>query len=75
MSAEEAGGQAKRVKVDIESTNETTEPCASVVVISEALAEFLGTGRRELSQLEASRLVWEYIKVNQLEVCGVCITP
>ncbi|OAY43445.1 uncharacterized protein LOC110620981 isoform X2 [Manihot esculenta] len=63
----EAGGQAKRVKVDIESTNETTEPCASVVVISEALAEFLGTGRRELSQLEASRLVWEYIKVNQLE--------
>ncbi|KAJ9180847.1 hypothetical protein P3X46_009045 [Hevea brasiliensis] len=60
-------GQAKRVKVDVESTTESSEPGASVVLISEALAKFFGTAGREMTQLEASRLVWEYIKVNQLE--------
>ncbi|KAJ9132213.1 hypothetical protein P3X46_034007 [Hevea brasiliensis] len=62
------GGQAKRVKVDVESTTENTDSGASVVVISEALAKFLGTtGGSEMTQVEASRRVWEYIKVNQLE--------
>ncbi|EEF41791.1 uncharacterized protein LOC8284157 [Ricinus communis] len=59
--------QAKRAKVDVESTTENAEPGASVIVISEALAKFLGTGGREMTQLEASRRVWEYIKVNRLE--------
>ncbi|OAY41049.1 uncharacterized protein LOC110623101 [Manihot esculenta] len=61
------GGQAKRVKVDVDSTTENTEAGTSVMVISEALAKFLGTGGREMTQSEVSRRVWEYIKVNQLE--------
>lgn len=72
MFAEE-GGQAKRVKVDVDSTTENTEAGTSVMVISEALAKFLGTGGREMTQSEVSRRVWEYIKVNQLEVCCRCI--
>ena len=60
--------QAKRVKVDAESTVESAEPASSTVIISEALAKFLGTGEREMPHSEAIRLVWEYIKVNHLEV-------
>ncbi|XP_059435476.1 uncharacterized protein LOC132168504 [Corylus avellana] len=60
-------GQAKRLKVDVESTTESTEPGSSPVIISEALAKFLGTAGREMLQSEALRLVWEYIKVNRLE--------
>ncbi|KAF5742122.1 putative brg-1 associated factor [Tripterygium wilfordii] len=60
-------GQAKRSKVDVESAAESTEPSASPVIISEALAKFLGSGGREMLQPEVSRLVWEYIKVNHLE--------
>lgn len=43
-------------------------PCQ--VIISEALASCLGLGaaEREMSQSEALRLVWEYIKLNNLEV-------
>lgn len=65
MSAEESS-QAKRLKVDIESTTESTEPGS--VVLSEALAKFLGSEGREMLQSEALRRVWEYIKVNSLEV-------
>nr|TKR99497.1 uncharacterized protein D5086_0000192400 [Populus alba] len=60
-------GQAKRAKVDVETTTENKEPAASLVVISEGLAEFLGTTEREMTQTEASRRVWEYIKLKQLE--------
>jgi len=60
-------GQAKRLKVDVESTTESTEPGSSPVIISEALAKFLGTAGREMLQSEALRRVWEYIKVNHLE--------
>jgi chromatin remodeling complex protein RSC6 len=70
MSAEESG-QAKRLKVDVESTTESTEPGSSPVIISEALAKFLGTVEREMLQSEALRLVWEYIKVNHLEVGSI----
>ncbi|KAG2688539.1 hypothetical protein I3760_09G100300 [Carya illinoinensis] len=60
-------GQAKRLKVDVESTTESTEPGSSPVIISEALAKFLGIGGREMLQSEVLRRVWEYIKVNHLE--------
>ncbi|KAJ0017522.1 uncharacterized protein LOC116137653 [Pistacia vera] len=59
--------QAKRFKVDTQSTTESTESVPSPVIISEALAKFFGTGGREMLQAEASKRVWEYIKVNQLE--------
>ncbi|XAR65733.1 hypothetical protein NMG60_11009935 [Bertholletia excelsa] len=59
-------GQAKKLKVDVESANESTES-DPLVMISEALAKFLGTGEREMLQSEALRHVWEYIKVNHLE--------
>lgn len=44
----------------------------SPVIISEALAKFLGTGGREMLQAEATKRVWEYIKVNHLEVGCWC---
>ncbi|KAL2339246.1 hypothetical protein Fmac_013692 [Flemingia macrophylla] len=59
--------QAKRVKVDAEIKIESSEPASSTVVISEALAKFLGTGERVMQQSEAVRLVWEYIKLHHLE--------
>ncbi|KAJ1405535.1 SWIB/MDM2 domain [Sesbania bispinosa] len=59
--------QAKRMKVDAESSIEMAEPTSPTVIISEALAKFLGTGGREMQQSEAIRLVWEYIKLNHLE--------
>ncbi|KAJ8759757.1 hypothetical protein K2173_009858 [Erythroxylum novogranatense] len=60
-------GQAKRAKVDVDSTTDRAEPGGSFVTISEQLAKFLGTGGREMTQLDASKRVWEYIKVNNLE--------
>lgn len=62
--------QAKRMKVNVNSTGESTEPSSRYVVISEALAKFLGTGEREMLHSEAYRRVWEYIKINNLEVDG-----
>lgn len=67
MSAEESS-QAKKAKVEVEPPTESTEIGPSPVIISEALAKFLGTGGREMLQSEAVRHVWEYIKVNNLEV-------
>lgn len=68
MSSEESG-QAKRLKVSAESPTISSQPGPSPVIISEALAKFLGTGEREMLQSEAHRRVWDYIKMNQLEVC------
>ncbi|XVE87683.1 hypothetical protein DITRI_Ditri19aG0007300 [Diplodiscus trichospermus] len=59
--------QTKRVKVNVESTTESVEPSPNPVIISEALAKFLGTEGREMPADEAERRVWEYIKVNHLE--------
>ncbi|OMO64703.1 hypothetical protein COLO4_31888 [Corchorus olitorius] len=60
--------QNKRAKVEAESTTtETIEPGPNPVIISEALAKFLGATGREMLATEAERRVWEYIKVNQLE--------
>ncbi|XWS12921.1 hypothetical protein CRYUN_Cryun37aG0131600 [Craigia yunnanensis] len=64
--------QTKRVKVNVESTTESVEPSPNPVIISEALAKFLGAGGREMLAAEAERRVWEYIKVNHLEVGGWC---
>ncbi|XP_059624768.1 uncharacterized protein LOC132267644 isoform X2 [Cornus florida] len=60
-------GQAKRLKVDVESATGSTEPSPAPVVISEALTKFFGTGERVMNQLEALQRVREYIKVNSLE--------
>lgn len=59
--------QAKRVKVDTEIKIGSAEPTSSTMVISEALAKFLGTEERVMQQSEALRLVWEYIKLHHLE--------
>ncbi|KAI3510317.1 hypothetical protein L1887_17211 [Cichorium endivia] len=52
------------------NTNTDTDVVPCQVIISEALANCLGTVEREMSQSEALRLVWEYIKVNNLEDPG-----
>ncbi|GAB4830765.1 hypothetical protein Ancab_004798 [Ancistrocladus abbreviatus] len=57
---------AKRTKVDVDAS-ETVESKPSLVIISEALAMFLGTTRREMLQSDAINGVHEYIKANQLE--------
>ncbi|KAF3453370.1 hypothetical protein FNV43_RR03810 [Rhamnella rubrinervis] len=56
----------KKRKVDVESGTKSTESAPSVI-ISEALANFLGVGEREMLQSEVLRSIWEYIKVNHLE--------
>ncbi|KAK2992250.1 hypothetical protein RJ640_005737 [Escallonia rubra] len=61
-------GPAKRLKVDVESATESTDPGPPpVVILSDALANFFGTGERDMLQSEAFRRVWEYIKLNNLE--------
>ncbi|XP_010538758.1 PREDICTED: uncharacterized protein LOC104812994 [Tarenaya hassleriana] len=60
-------GQAKRVKVDAESTTETVEPVSSTVVLSEPIAKFFGTGETEMVETEVVQRVWDYIKLNHLE--------
>lgn len=67
--AEDLGPGAKRLKVmNVESSAECTGPRASPVIISSALANFLGTGEREMQQSEVISRVWEYIRINRLEV-------
>ncbi|XP_010270124.1 PREDICTED: uncharacterized protein LOC104606552 [Nelumbo nucifera] len=63
----ESGQDSKRIKLDVESTTESAEAGQSLVVISDALAKFFGTGEREMIQAEALRCLWEYIKLNHLE--------
>ncbi|XP_039060001.1 uncharacterized protein LOC120203937 [Hibiscus syriacus] len=59
--------QTKKGKVNVESTTEGVEPGPNPVIISEALAKFLGAGGREMLAAEAEKRFWEYIKVNHLE--------
>lgn len=70
LEAESTFERAERVKAEAESTFQVAQPASSTVIISEALAKFLATGRREMQQSEVIRLVWEYIKLNHLEVCS-----
>lgn len=62
------------MKVEVETKIESAEPASSTVVISEALAKFLGIEGKEMEQSEAIRLVWEYIKHHHLEVCFMFTT-
>lgn len=39
------------------------------IMISDALAQFFGTGERKMLRAEALGRVWEHIKSNHLEVC------
>lgn len=69
----EDAGQAKRAKAEVETkskteTETTTEPVSSTVALSEPLAKFFGTGETEMTDEEIIRRVWEYIKLNNLEV-------
>lgn len=67
LLTEQPAQTAKRTKTEVESGSETANS-VPMVVISEALANFFGTGEREMSQAEVLKQVWEYIKINQLEV-------
>lgn len=58
---------SKKPKVDVEPAMKISESGPSVI-ISEALANFFGVGGREMQQSEVLRRIWEYIKLNNLEV-------
>ncbi|XP_047333620.1 uncharacterized protein LOC124937403 isoform X2 [Impatiens glandulifera] len=64
------GQSSKKAKIDVESHRQTPEP-GPIVIISEPLANFFGIDGREMPQSEVLNRVWEYIKVNQLEVGGM----
>ncbi|KAI8024126.1 Upstream activation factor subunit spp27 [Camellia lanceoleosa] len=61
------GQNSKKPKVEVESETKNAES-EPAVIIFEALANFFGTSGREMIQSEVLRHVWEYIKVNQLEM-------
>lgn len=58
---------SKKAKVDVDSATKSSE-CGPSVIISEALADFFGVGKREMLQSEVLRRIWEYINLNNLEV-------
>ncbi|XP_010913182.1 uncharacterized protein [Elaeis guineensis] len=68
-STRDPGRDSKKLKTTATEVVSATEPDADQysVVISDALANFFGTGEREMLQSEALRRVWDYIKNNQLE--------
>ncbi|KAG6392379.1 hypothetical protein SASPL_146596 [Salvia splendens] len=59
--------QAKKSKVEDDSTKQSSDPSLLPVAISDELAKFFGTGEKEMLRSEALGLVWEYIQANQLE--------
>ena len=65
--AEQIGQKSKKSKVDVESGSGSTGT-DTIVIISEALANFFGAGGREMLHSDVLKRVWEYIKANQLEV-------
>ncbi|XP_060185766.1 uncharacterized protein LOC132615221 [Lycium barbarum] len=61
--------QAKRLKVEADSVAAKFEQHgSSTVTISDALAKFYGSEEKEILQTEATKRIWEYIKLNQLEI-------
>ncbi|CAI9088301.1 OLC1v1022601C3 [Oldenlandia corymbosa var. corymbosa] len=67
---------SKKAKVDVESGTGSETPNATdqEVVISVALANFFGTNEREMPQSQVTNQIWEYVKVNQLEVCNILVS-
>lgn len=63
-----ADHQAKKLKIEDEPAKGSSDSGILPAVLSEALAKFFGTGEKEMLRSEALERVWEYIKVNQLEV-------
>lgn len=63
--------QSKRIKTedaDESSKNDIAPPPSpSLVILSDALAKFLGVGERQMLHSEVHNRVWEYIKTNHLE--------
>lgn len=67
LSEQSVPKKPKVPKVAVESETKSTKPGPSLM-ISEALANFFGVGVREMLQSEVLMRIWEYIKVNHLEV-------
>ncbi|KAL5700157.1 hypothetical protein ACHQM5_025640 [Ranunculus cassubicifolius] len=75
----DAGPDAKRLKIETESATEDTQAVSEItteatsesdsptVAISDALANLFATEEKEMTQSEAVRRLWDYIKINQLE--------
>nr|XP_010928509.1 uncharacterized protein LOC105050254 [Elaeis guineensis] len=68
-STRDPGPDSKKLKAPATEVVSATEPDVDQypLVISDALANFFGTGEREMLQSEALRRIWDYIKHNQLE--------
>ena len=45
-----------------------------LVMISDELAKFFGSGEREMLQSDALKRLWEYIDTNQLKVFSYTLT-
>lgn len=71
--AEQSANSSKKLKVEEAESGSKSDDPVPIVIISEALASFFGTDEREMSQAEVLRQMWEYIKVNQLEVCSLIL--
>ncbi|KAL8228236.1 hypothetical protein R6Q57_015820 [Mikania cordata] len=63
----ESSRKKSKINVEIEPKVESNDFVPCQVIISEALANCLDVQEREMSESEALRLVWEYIKVHNLE--------
>uniref|UniRef100_A0A7N1A2L8 DM2 domain-containing protein n=1 Tax=Kalanchoe fedtschenkoi TaxID=63787 RepID=A0A7N1A2L8_KALFE len=60
-------GQAKRLKLELESAPQDVKPGSSQFKLSVDLVKFFGTEEKYMTQSEAIQRVLDYIKVNQLE--------
>lgn len=65
MLAEQPANKKKKADVVTRIRSAETGP---YVVISDALVDLFGVGEKEMLQAEVLRRIWEYIKVNNLEV-------
>lgn len=75
LTEQEEPSQAKKVKVELVDSGLPTgngEP-RPILVMSEALSHFFGTEEREVLKAEVLKGIWEYIRVNKLEVSHTSI--
>ncbi|VFQ96245.1 unnamed protein product [Cuscuta campestris] len=70
----EQPGQVKRLKVETNLEPNNSESSSHSVMISDALANFLGSSEREMLPSEALQRVLEYIKVNDQVHADVALT-